>query len=176
MNNKIAPYLFVVLAILLRLIPHVPNSVPVGALALLLGSTLPKKTAMIVTILTMLVTDYIIGFHSVILWVYGSYALITLLPKAQQKMKISHQFSYSIVASLMFYLVTNFGVWIATPMYEKTMSGLLASYWNALPFLRNTMLGDMLYTLVFFALYRVVIKIQLNFLPKVSIEHLLSRS
>lgn len=158
MNNKTVPYLFVLLTIVLRLIPHVPNAAPVGALALLLGATLPKKTAIITTTLTLLITDYFIGFHNVIVWVYGSYALIALLSKKISSMKISVQITSSLTASLLFYFITNFGVWATTTMYEKNATGLIASYTNALPFLRNTILGDTLYTLVFFALYSIIAK------------------
>lgn len=158
MNNKTVPYLFVLLTIVLRLIPHIPNAAPIGALALLLGATLPKKTAIITTALTLLITDYFIGFHSVIVWVYGSYALIALVSKKMNSMKIGTQITYSLIASLLFYVITNFGVWMVTTMYEKNITGLIASYTNALPFLRNTLFGDLLYTVAFFALYSVITK------------------
>jgi hypothetical protein len=54
-------------------------------------------------------------------------------------------------AAVIFFLVTNFGVWIspATP-YAKDISGLMASYEAGLPFFRNTLLGNLFFT---FALY-----------------------
>lgn len=158
MSSLRLPFLFVLVTIILRLVPHVPNAAPVGALALLLGATLPKKTAVIATMITMIATDYFVGFHDVIFWVYGSYALITLLSKKISNMHVGAQITSSLTASLLFYLITNFGVWATTTMYEKNLAGLVASYTNGLPFLRNTILGDALYTLTFFALYAIIAK------------------
>ena len=158
MNNKSKPLIFVAIAILLRLSPHIPNVAPIGALALLLGSTLPKKYATLAIILTMVVTDYFLGFHNLILWVYGSYALICLIPKKFKDVGVTQQIFYSFSASLVFYLITNFGVWYATGMYEKTANGLLMSYWNAIPFFGNTLVGDFIYTVAFFKLYDYLLR------------------
>lgn len=104
----------------------------------------------------MLATDFFLGFHHLMGWVYGSYVLIAVLPKAFPSKKLSSLPVYAVSASVLFYLVTNFGVWLSSTAYSPDLQGLLLSYWNALPFLRNTMIGDMVYTVSFFGLYRVL--------------------
>jgi hypothetical protein len=62
----------------------------------------------------------------------------------------------SIMASLVFFLLTNFAVWILTPWYAKTFIGLVQCYLMAIPFLRNTLLGDLSYVIIFFGAYEIV--------------------
>jgi hypothetical protein len=62
----------------------------------------------------------------------------------------------SIAGSILFFLVTNFGVWATSSMYEKTFSGLMRSYQMGIPFFRNTLLGDLFYTALFFFAYRSI--------------------
>ncbi|MFC1630124.1 DUF6580 family putative transport protein [Patescibacteria group bacterium] len=52
--------------------------------------------------------------------------------------------------------MTNFAVWIFTPWYQKTLSGIIQCYVMALPFFRNTLLGNMFYVSIFFGIYELV--------------------
>ena len=56
----------------------------------------------------------------------------------------------ALASSALFFIVTNFGVWALDNMYPRTIAGLIACYTAALPFFRNTLEGDLLYTLVLF--------------------------
>jgi len=51
----------------------------------------------------------------------------------------------SIAGSVLFFLISNFGVWVAGKLYPLTLSGLAACYVAALPFFRNSILGDLAY-------------------------------
>ena len=64
----------------------------------------------------------------------------------------------TILASLQFFVITNFGVW-AAGAYARDFSGLAASYAAGLPFLRWTLLGDLFYAASFFGLYALAIKL-----------------
>lgn len=155
--NFISPFSVIAAAVLLRLVPHEPNVAPIGAMALFGGSYLPKKYALPIPILTMFVSDIFLGFHNTIAWVYGSFILIGLIGMLlKNRVNPGNVLLASLASSVLFYLITNFGVWFNGSMYPKTLSGLLQSYVLALPFFRNTLLGDLFYSGVFFGGYALV--------------------
>jgi hypothetical protein len=62
----------------------------------------------------------------------------------------------SIAGSVGFFLISNFGVWVAGRLYPVTTSGLAACYVAALPFFRNSILGDLAYSAVMFGSYQLL--------------------
>ncbi len=157
MNNKL---LFVVLFIagaLLRLLPHGANFVPLGAIALVSGSYFSKKYAWILPISIMLTTDIIFGSHPTMIWVYGSYILITLLGSTiNNKRTLLRIIPTSIISSVLFFAITNFGVWATTSMYTKDLHGLVQCFTLAIPFFRNTLVSDFLFSLTLFPISALV--------------------
>lgn len=158
MNLKLVAIFLVVFGILSRLLPHHPNVAPITALCLFGGVYLPKKFAFL-PLLALLISDYFIGFYGLdMLYVYGSFALIAgigwWLKKHKKPMFI---LGSSFVSSVLFFLITNFGVW-APPnnWYPHTLNGLIQSYTLAIPFFRNTLLGDLGYTILLFGGYELV--------------------
>mgnify|MGYP000903400857 CR=1 FL=1 len=147
-------YLLVVLAlasygVFARLIPHDPNFVPLTALALVGGLYLPRQWAYIVPISAMFVSDMFIGFYHplIMLSVYGCLILATYLgTKTRSSKRILSILGITLTSSLAFYLVTNGMVWAFGTLYPKTITGLMESYYFALPFFRNSLLSDFLYT------------------------------
>ncbi len=79
-KNKLETYIaFVAIiasAVFMRLIPHVPNMTPIGALALFSGMTVPSLWAILIPFASMVISDIFLGFHSTLPYVYGSFALI----------------------------------------------------------------------------------------------------
>lgn len=165
MKNNLVLTLFAVGTIALRLLPHAPNVAPIGALALLLGSFTTKRKAIGGIIVVMLISDAVIGFHPLMSWVYGSFALMAFIPDGMKKLQIHNKLLYAISASLLFFLLTNFAVWLQGNGYPQTIQGLMQCYLNAIPFLRNTLIGDIGFTLVFFELYKRVMKLDIKRLP-----------
>lgn len=155
---NLIPVLAVILTgVLSRLIPHPPNFTPVGGLALFAGATVAGPAAFLLPLAVMLIADLVLGFHSTLLYVYGSFLLIVLLGRLLRNKKgIARLTGSSLAASLLFFLITNFGAWLTWDFYPKTPSGLLASYTAALPFFRNTILGDLFYSVTFFYGYRLL--------------------
>lgn len=140
----------------MRLVPHPPNMAPITAMALFGGIYLNKRYAILVPLATMLISDYFIGFHSLMLWVYGSFALVGVFGIWLKNRKtFGIIFFASLLSSMLFFLITNFGVWVEGRMYPPTFNGLLMSYYMAIPFFRNTIIGDLLYTGVFFGAYEL---------------------
>ena len=62
----------------------------------------------------------------------------------------------AMTSSALFFLVTNFGVWAFGSLYPMTWDGLIACYVAAVPFFRNTLQGDLFYTLVLFGGFRLL--------------------
>jgi hypothetical protein len=136
---------------ILRLLPHAANVAPIGAIALLAGTLLPKKVAWLIPVVTMLITDSILGWHSLVWWVYGSFALVAFLPLLTQRLiTLKNIVGLSLLGSVLFYLITNFGVWLTTGMYAQDVSGLINCYVLALPFFRNTIIGDLYFSALLF--------------------------
>lgn len=153
----IGPTLIIMIAALLRLMPHPPNMAPIAAMALFGGAYLDKKYALIFPLVALFLSDLVLGFHASMFLVYTSFFLTGLIGLwlAKHK-KVSYIVSASILSSVIFYLLTNFNYWYATPLYPKTLAGLEASYTAALPFFRNTLIGDLGYTTLFFASFEVM--------------------
>lgn len=136
--------------ILARLIPHLPNVAPVAAVGLVAARYLGKRFAILLPVLGMLVSDIFIGFYHlpVMLSVYGSFMLIGFGASVLMKYWRVPLVTYSMGASVFFFLVTNFAVWLSAAWYPKTLSGLLLAFEMGLPFLRYALVGDFLYTAV----------------------------
>lgn len=152
-------FLFVFAGVFLRLVPHPANFAPIGALALFSGVYLSARLALFVPILAMLISDFFLGFYEwqVGLAVYTCFLFSILLGLIIKKHKKWYTITGgALVGSLVFFLVTNFAVFIFTPWYHKSLAGFLRCYFLALPFFKNTLLGDLFYAGLFFGIYELV--------------------
>lgn len=150
--------LMVFAAAFVRLIPHPPNFAPVAAMALFGGAYFTKKwAAFLVPLVAMLVTDLFLGFHPTMWAVYLSFVLIVAIGilMIRQK-KVTSIFFASVTASVAFFIITNFGVWMSTPYYEKTGAGLAACYTAAIPFFHQTLLSDLFFVAILFGLFEIL--------------------
>jgi len=176
-KNLISPILIIFSAVLIRLFPHPPNFAPIAAMALFGGTYLNKKYSLVIVFTTLLISDYLLlyinpfssqfinlsrvyGFtsllHSTTIFVYGSFLITSLLGMWVRSHKSAKNIlSACLFSSVPFFLITNFGVW-ATGMYARNLSGLWESYVMGIPFFKNTLLGDLFYTGVFFGAYELV--------------------
>lgn len=138
----------------LRLLPHPPNFTPIGAIALFGGATFSDvRLAFLVPLGAMGLSDAVLGFHALAPLVYGAFALIVLIGVwIRQRRSVPWIAIGSLGGSIVFFLVTNFNyaVWGSHLLYPKTWQGLLAAYAAAVPFFRNTVLGDLTYTALLF--------------------------
>jgi hypothetical protein len=151
------PRLTLVIAMILaaaasRLLPHPPNMTSVTAIALFGGAALnDRRLAFLVPISALFLSDLVLGFHSQMAVVYGCFMLVVCIGLWLQ----SHRSWLTIAgaalaSSILFFVLADFSVWALDNMYPKTLSGLLACYTAALPFLRNGIEGDLFYTLLLF--------------------------
>lgn len=150
--------LMILAAAFTRLIPHPPNFTAVGAIALFGGAYFSdKKFAFIVPIAAMLLTDLIIGFHSGMLSVYLSFVLIVGIGIVlSRNIKLKNVLVASLLSSILFFVATNFQVWLQSTLYPKNISGLIACYVAAIPFFHYTVLGDFFFVGVLFGLFAIL--------------------
>jgi hypothetical protein len=131
-----------------RIIPHPPNFTPILAVAVFIPFlTNSWKTAVPVTLGAMFIGDLYWGLHPYMAWTYGAVILSSILA-LQVRLLVS-----SILAPVVFFIVTNFGVW-ASGYYGYTLEGLVACYIAAIPFFHMTLLGTLFYTGIFFAIHK----------------------
>ena len=142
----------ILIAAALRLVPHPPNFTPIGALALFSGAYLGRGAlAFLAPFAALLLSDLILGFYPELLFVYVSVAAVVLIGWTVSKRKTVLRIGTAAIASsVIFYLLTNFGVWLVMDYYPKTAAGLMASYVAAIPFFQNSVAGDLFYTALLF--------------------------
>ncbi|MBI4128010.1 MAG: hypothetical protein HY459_02970 [Parcubacteria group bacterium] len=157
-RNPLIASLLILLIILGRILPHQWNVAPVAAAALLAGAILPRIWAIAVPFFGMLVSDFSIGFYEfpVMLSVYVSFIAAAFIGGWVRSFTPHRIVLASLASSTLFFLVTNFAVWATADWYPKTFSGLGLSYLLGLPFFRNTLLGDLLYTGLLFGVWLTV--------------------
>jgi hypothetical protein len=151
----------ILVAIISRIVPHVPNFTALSAIALFGAAQYDKKIMVFLVPITVLfISDAIIGFYSGMEWIYITFILITLSGfTLRNKITIPRIIALSVVSSLLVFIVTDFGVWLGGSMYPHTSAGFIACYAAALPFLRNELLGDLFYSgLLFGAFYIAQLK------------------
>lgn len=160
-NQKLLLVFFIIIfAVLLRLLPHPANVAPIAAMALFGGAYLDKKYAILFPLLALFISDLFLGFHASMPMVYASFVITGLIGLWLKKHKTApFVLSASIASSVIFFLLTNFNYWYATSLYPKTFEGVIQSYLMALPFFRNTLFGDLLYTGLFFGGYAIALRV-----------------
>ncbi|MHB1686662.1 MAG: DUF6580 family putative transport protein [Ignavibacteriaceae bacterium] len=149
--------LMVLAAAALRLLPHYPNFTPIAGMALFGGAYFSnKKTAFIIPFAAMFLSDIILGFHSTMWAVYLSFAFIVMIGFSLRRgKKISNIFLASVSSSVLFFVITNFAVWLTGSIYPMNFAGLAECFTAAIPFFRYTMLGDLFYVGVFFGAFEL---------------------
>lgn len=136
----------------MRLIPHPPNFTPVMAMALLGGAYLTsKRAAFAVPLVAMLLSDLVIGPDHLLPLIYGCIVLTTCLGLVLRTRKgVLPVTAAALASSVLFFVVTNFGVWAFGSLYPKTAQGLIACYVAAIPFFQNMLLGTLAYSAILF--------------------------
>jgi len=159
---------FIVLAVLSRILPHPYNFTPLGAIALFGAAYFTeKKWAILIPLLAMWISDLILNnfifsvyfdgftlFNWGMIWVYGSIVFIALMGmKFLKKITLPRVLGSAVGASLIFFIISNFGVWLTSPMYPLNLGGLAACYTAAIPFFHNTLAGDIVYCATLFGAF-----------------------
>ena len=137
----------------MRLVPHPPNFAPIAAMALFSGAQMPKRAlSFIAPFAALVISDALLGgFYPGMNFVYFSFALTVLIGWAVATRKSALTIgAASIASSVLFFVLTNFGMWLFSGIYPVTVEGLAACYVAAIPFFQNTVFGDLVFTALLF--------------------------
>mgnify|MGYP000859810881 FL=1 len=153
LKKEIFPISLILILAFARLIPHPPNFTPIIAVAIISGYFFKNINLSLLTLLiAMLISDLFIGFYENVIFVYASLLLITFVfHKISNKINFINLFIYGFAGSLIFFVVSNFGVWaLGSPgvfniPYDKTLNGLIECYILAIPFFGNTFLSTLIF-------------------------------
>ncbi len=160
--NILFALVLILFAAFSRLIPHAPNFTPLISTALFAGAYLQKRFAFLVPLAALLMSDLVIGFYDFgsMAFVYGSFLLIVAIGLTMNsKVSAARIAGLSLVGAVLFFVVTNFGVWLLpNSMYPKTLAGLVECYIMAIPFFGNTVLSTLVYSAVMFGAYEAAEK------------------
>ena len=163
----------ILIAAFSRVIPHYPNFTPLCAIALFGAKYFRNRNlAFLIPIVALWFSDVIINnfilsqyfegftfFYSGFYWQYGTFLLITFLGR-----KTLNNFSFlkllgvSISSSLLFFIISNFGVWVSSSFYTKDIMGLITCYTAAIPFYFGTLSGSVFYSFFLFGSYELLSK------------------
>lgn len=135
-----------------RLIPHPPNFTPIAAIALFGGAQFSsKRAAFLVPLAGLFLSDLVFGFYAITPVVYGSFVLTVCIGFwVRQRHSVQRIACAAVASTILFFVLTNFGVWAIDNLYPKTTAGLVGCYVAAIPFFRNMLLGDLLYSALLF--------------------------
>ncbi len=128
-----------------RLIPHPPNFNSSIVLAFYLPCLLGNRY-LIIPVAAFAISDLSLGLHDFLIFTWGSLFIISLLARYFDNI---FSRSFGILSScLIFYVISNFGVWILSGYYDLNLKGFLECYYMALPFLKNTLLGNIIFAIL----------------------------
>ena len=158
--KRIVIFLVIVTALSLvaRFLPHSPNFVPVGALALLVGIVFKNNFLALLVPLLVFLSDIFIGFYEwkVMVSVYLGFFIYFWVGKMlkEEKFKI---ILAPITGAVIFFIITNFAVWAFTPLYPKSLEGLMFSYIFAVPFFKSTLFADFIFLATFSGAFSLIL-------------------
>mgnify|MGYP005842215909 CR=1 FL=1 len=149
-----------------RLVPHPMNFAPMGAMALFGAAYFTKKwQAFFIPVAATWLSDLFINnviyaqYYSSFVWFngswqYGAYVTIVLCGFLIFKsISLLRVLFGSLCSTILFFTISNFGVWYSGNMYSPDINGLITCYIAGIPFLGNTFLGDVFYSSVLFGTF-----------------------
>lgn len=164
-----------VIAVVLRLTPHAYNVAAIGALGMFVGCYWSARMGVLMSLAAMALSDVLghflqissMGFYSTALMmtVYLSMGFSALIGKLLHQSNKAWDVPMwagvpggALLSTAVFFLVTNFASWLDPQMmYPSTLAGLLECYVAAVPFVQNTLIGNVLFSALFFGGYAIAV-------------------
>lgn len=149
-----------------RLLPHPFNFTPVMGIALFAGAKFnDRKWSLLIPVVAMLLSDIGLSmiyhypvFHDTIFFVYGSVLLASMLGwrLKSEKLNAGKTVLYTLISSILFFVITNIAVWVFDGMYSMDAAGLVKCFVMAIPFFKNALAGDIFYVALLFGAYELL--------------------
>tara|TARA_B100001250_G_C19791436_1_gene786697 strand:- start:180 stop:704 length:525 start_codon:yes stop_codon:yes gene_type:complete len=158
-KNYILPVCLILVLSFSRIIPHPPNFTPILAVGIFSGFYFKNFIpSFFIVVFSMFLGDLFLGFHNTMFFTYTSLAAAVLIGVFIKNFKFKEVLIGGLASSVIFFVVTNFGVWALTSMYENNLGGLINSYLFAIPFFHNTLLSTLIYLLTIKVFFDLMIK------------------
>ena len=149
-KNYFLPICLILVLSFSRVIPHPSNFTPILAVGIFSGFYFKNFIlSFFIVIFSMFLGDLYLGLHNTMFFTYTSLSVAVLIGMIIKHFKIKEILFSGLISSLSFFVITNFGVWAVTGMYEKNFAGLLQSYTLAIPFFHNTLISTFIYLIAF---------------------------
>ncbi len=164
--------LIICAGILTKIIPHFPNFSPEIVFALYLGIRSSKGLAWMYILLMAIVSDILFGWQNPAYSSFGNWTIFTYsallaigwIGTTIKKKVFGVAFMWvSCAATITYWLWTNFGVWLIAGIYPQTLTGFVACYTLALPFLANSLAAS-------FAWCAIIVACK-YYIPKNKLKH-----
>jgi len=156
--------LLIVLAAVVRILPHPWNFTPVGAMALFAGAMFRRRwVAFLLPLAALLAGDVFVGLYKLMFIVYASFALSVAIGRWLAASRTVARIGGAVLlGAAQFFVVTNFALWAVGGFYPRTASGLAACYIAGFPLFWNTLGGDLVYATALFGGYALAEKVFLR--------------
>ena len=158
--NLIIPIILFVLLVLSRMITEIPNFTATIALVMFTGYLIQNKfLSVLVILVSQVVSDLYLGIYSSMIFVYAAYISIALLsPIIMKKMNTKSVVLSSVISPSIFFIISNFGVWLIGSTYTFNLSGLIACYVAGIPFFDESLTSTVLFALTIFSIMKLIMK------------------
>lgn len=157
--------LFAAAGILLRLVPHPWNVTPLEAAALFSGAYVRGRSGLAALVASLAVSDLILGIHPTLPFTWLSFVAVFFIGRALSQAGGFKIALGSLAGSVLFFVITNLGVFFVGGLYPMTWQGLADCFVLALPFFRNSVLGNLAYTAVLFGSAHAILRSSVSKAP-----------
>lgn len=159
-NNLMIPIIMMTLLVISRMISDIPNFTATIALIMFTSYLIRDKfLSVLVILVSQIISDLYIGIYSSMFFVYGAYVFIALLsPIIMNKLSFKSVLISSLVTPTIFYIVSNFGVWITGSTYPLSLDGLIMCYVAGIPFFDETLLSTVVFSVTIYAMMKLIVK------------------
>ena len=131
-----------------RFLPHPPNFTSLIALSFYVPAIL-GFSYIPALLISFVITDIFIGFHSTVLFTWGSVLIISILASKYFFNSVLSRLSGALIGACIFFIITNFGVWLTGNIYDYTFDGFIKCFILAIPFFTYSLLSTILFSIIF---------------------------
>ena len=159
-NDLMIPIIMMTLRVISRMISDIPNFTATIALIMFTSYLIRDKfLSVLVILVSQIISDLYIGIYSSMFFVYGAYVFIALLsPIIMNKLNFKSVLISSLVTPTIFYIVSNFGVWITGSTYPLSLDGLIMCYVAGIPFFDETLLSTVVFSVTIYVMMKLIVK------------------